>query len=676
MAPPHGFPPYPYPYPYPYAASGGWGHQPNARDRTPWGGGQPNARQLTGAIKDCRALCDLSRLLHEQRGAMNQIHVSAAWVCLVRIGTDRGAGDVGGAVAALQDRTRDVLGQVGGRQISNIMHSTAKLYQMGVPADEVLLAALQRRATATVGEFNPQGVGNVLWALATMKARVDRVLLEAMQRRSTATAWEFQPQNVANVLWALATMGERADPGLLEAMQRRATATAWEWTPQHVGNVLWALATMGERADRVLLEAMQWRATATAGEFKPKEVANVLWALATMGEKAGGGMLEAMQRWATALAREFNPQDVGNVLWALATMGERADRGLLQTIGVRATATAGEFKPQNVANLLWALATMGVRADRGLLEVMQRRATATAEGFNPQDVANVIWALATMGERVDRGLLEVMQRRATATAGEFQPQNIANVMWALATMGEKPDRGVLEAIGVRAIATAGEFNSQDVGNVLWALAVMGEVFTGFPVALIDLFASHVLESRDLLNLKEKAQLHQWLLSHELDLVSGASLPSSVARVKQEIGEECLQAFTGQGSSESRLQRDVAAELKRVWSEVEMEEEYRDARSGYSIDVLVRRRSAAGSTEWAVEVDGPSHFLADARTPSGSTLLKRKQLGQLGYTVVPVPFWEWDALRGEEAKRWYLEGKLIGGELRGGGVWRGWGPVGA
>jgi len=105
-------------------------------------------------------------------------------------------------------------------------------------------------------------------------------------------------------------------------------------------------------------------------------------------------------------------------------------------------------------------------------------------------------------------------------------------------------------------------------------------------------------------------------------------------------------------------------------ELEIEEEYRDARSGYSIDVLVRRRSAAGSSSgskspvksfgrWTMEVDGPTHFLGDGRTPSGSTLLKRKQLGQLGFTVVPVSFWEWDVLRGEEAKRQYLEDKLWG-----------------
>ena len=62
----------------------------------------------------------------------------------------------------------------------------------------------------------------------------------------------------------------------------------------------------------------------------------------------------------------------------------------------------------------------------------------------------------------------------------------------------------------------------------------------------------------------------------------------------------------------------------------------------------------------MEVDGPTHFLGDGRTPKGSTLLKRRQLGQLGYTVSSVPFWEWDALRGEEAKQRYLRDKLGGG----------------
>jgi len=321
--------------------------------------------------------------------------------------------------------------------------------------------------------------------------------------------------------------------------------------------------------------------------------------------------------------------------------------------------------------VLWALATMGETVDRGLLEAMQRRATATAGEFIPQNVANVLWSLATMGEKVDRGLLEAMQRRATATAGDFKPLEVANLLWALATIGLKADRGLLEAMHRRATATAGDFNPQDVSTLLWALTVMGEGVNTVPGVLTDLLVARVLKLRGQLTVQDKLQLHQWLLSCDLDLLCGASLPSGVARVKQEMGEECLQAFSGQAGHPSQLQREVAAALRIAVPELEMEEEYRDARSGYSIDVLVRRRSAAGSSigskspvtsfgGWAVEVDGPFHFLEDGRTPSGSTLLKRKQLGQLGYTVLPVPFWEWNALKGEEAKQRYLKDKLMGG----------------
>ena len=48
---------------------------------------------------------------------------------------------------------------------------------------------------------------------------------------------------------------------------------------------------------------------------------------------------------------------------------------------------------------------------------------------------------------------------------------------------------------------------------------------------------------------------------------------------------------------------------------------------------------------------------ESRTPNGSTLLKRKQLRQLGYTVVPVPFWEWDALEGEKEQEGFLRRKF-------------------
>ena len=581
-------------------------------------GGPIDAARFTSVIKECSEVGELARVLQEQKGFLNHIHVSAAWMSLARMGKGRGGGDLRNLLSLLQDLTS---------------------------------STLDRQGT--------WGIGNIFYSMARLRVPMDRGLLEVMQTRATATAGEFKTQEVANVLWALATMGEKADRGLLEAMQTRATATAVHYKPQEVANVLWALATMGARANLELLEAMQNRATATAVDFKPQEVANLLWALATMGEKADRGLLEAMQTRATAAAVDFKPQEVANLLWALATMGEKADQRLLVAMQTRATETVGGFIPQAISNMMWALATMGERADRVLLAVMQRRALATSGEFTPQAISNLMWGLATMGDGVDRVLLAAMQRRATAIAVDFTPQAVANLMWALASMGEKADRGLMEAMLKRASATAGEFYPQSVANLLWALAVMGDdLLEGNLAILVDRFAAKILELREEFTEVHKRQLHQWLLSCELGLAPGASLPKGVARVKKELGEASLQAFTTQPTRESQLQREVGAALESAGMEIE--EEFRDARSGYSIDYLVRRRS--GSFEeptglWAVEVDGPFHFLQDARTPSGSTLLKRRLLGLLGYTVVPVPFWEWNALRDESAQLRYVQDKL-------------------
>jgi len=488
----------------------------------------------------------------------------------------------------------------------------------------------------------------------------------------------------------------------------------------HVGHFLHGLTNVtsplatGEMADPPELKEKPIRATAE-GDLNPEKIGNGSLSTARMGSAGGGGPgrwtgggdLQQSLRGGPARSNHFLPGELTNVIMRCRKAGElehilHMQRGALNHIHVSAawvcTARIGgevsgvvaalqdltrdllvQMGGRQIANVMHSMAklhtsqdaTMWEGGDLGLLEALQRRATVTSGEFTPQNVGNVLWALATMGVRADRELLKAMQIRGTATAGEFTPQNLANLLWGLATLAERADRELLEAMKIRGTATAGEFSPQDVSNVLWSLAVMEEGGDGSMCPFIDSLAARVLDLRDQLTVEHKFQLHQWLLSCELDLVSGASLPSGVARVKLEIGEDCLQAFMTRLPHESWFQRDVAANvaaLGRGGSKVEIEEEYRDARSGYLIDILVRIQSASGSTVWAVEVDGPTHFLRDGRTPNGSTLLKRKQLGLLGYTVVSVPFWEWDALMGEETRQGYLEYKLL--ETLGSCVWVG------
>ena len=80
-------------------------------------------------------------------------------------------------------------------------------------------------------------------------------------------------------------------------------------------------------------------------------------------------------------------------------------------------------------------------------------------------------------------------------------------------------------------------------------------------------------------------------------------------------------------------------------------------SGHSIDIRVAESvlvsssvesTSAGAGEgapsskvWAVEFDGPLHFLRPSKSPTGTTVIKRRQLELLGYALDRVPYWELD-----------------------------------
>jgi hypothetical protein len=128
-----------------------------------------------------------------------------------------------------------------------------------------------------------------------------------------------------------------------------------------------------------------------------------------------------------------------------------------------------------------------------------------------------------------------------------------------------------------------------------------------------------------------------------------------------LKETCRDAFESSQTSSSVAQQQVSETLRHMGLSVE--DEARCPKSGYSIDLMVHdsgrgnrgERSSSTST-WAVEFDGPSHFLT-SRAPTGATLLKRRHLELLGHALVTVPYWEWDGCKTAGEREQYLRGKL-------------------
>jgi hypothetical protein len=205
----------------------------------------------------------------------------------------------------------------------------------------------------------------------------------------------------------------------------------------------------------------------------------------------------------------------------------------------------------------------------------------------------------------------------------------------------------------RAEAISGEFNSQEVANTLWAMCVLCIQFSlsrRFFCFLSSRLPSMVLDDQ-----KTLGQLHQFFIS--CDTIEGlhADLPVSAQTLKEKLGPSCKAAFIGVPVHPSASQQQVSDTLRGMGLSVE--DEFRCPKSGYSIDMRVNSKSSTGAAAgWAVEYDGPSHFLT-CRLTVGGTLMKRRHLELLGYTVISLPFWEWDQLTGSDERKKYLRGKL-------------------
>jgi hypothetical protein len=215
--------------------------------------------------------------------------------------------------------------------------------------------------------------------------------------------------------------------------------------------------------------------------------------------------------------------------------------------------------------------------------------------------------------------------------------------------------GLLEG---RAEVILGEFNSQEVAITLWSMCFLRMHRS---VVQCDLISSLVSAASRLgskfcsgLNTHEHGQVHQFFVTCCIEESLGLRLPASIYALKADLGPACKAAFLAAPAQPSASQQQVSDTLRGMGLSVE--DEFRCPKSGYSIDMRVQDKRRDLGVCWAIEFDGPLHFLA-CTAPNGATLIKRRHLELLGYILVSVPYWEWDGLSGIDERRKYLKGKL-------------------
>lgn len=151
-----------------------------------------------------------------------------------------------------------------------------------------------------------------------------------------------------------------------------------------------------------------------------------------------------------------------------------------------------------------------------------------------------------------------------------------------------------------------------------------------------------------------AQINQFLVSVDVEPRT-TPLSSAAAKVlevfKLSLEANCRKAYAYQDARRSSFKRSIASTLRDL--EIRHQESIVDKNSGYCVDILCTDHG----TCIAIQGDGPSQYLGAGRRASGAARLKNRHLVLMGYKVVSVPYWEWNALNGREEKEEYMLGRL-------------------
>ncbi|CAN0048100.1 unnamed protein product [Ectocarpus fasciculatus] len=268
----------------------------------------------------------------------------------------------------------------------------------------------------------------------------------------------------------------------------------------------------------------------------------------------------------------------------------------------------------------------------------------------------------------DPRLMKAMARRTTETLRAFKPQELSNTAWAYARLYVQDPRfwSALQKQAKRMLDGPG-MRAQEIANLAWALAVMGEA----DVELLGELLRSAQAQRSDFTLIESHQLYQ------VYLLWGKDMPE----LWKELDGEFLTALRRRWTdNQQRTKRSSCSHLE-VSQTLDLMQISHENESEHDIDIEVVGVGLA-SEDWdfrsfsagtgpnpadpaevrlklALEVDGPAHFTKNTARPLGHMVLKHRTLSKMGWTVVSIPFLEWNPIpfwSSMEKKR-YLQRKL-------------------
>jgi very-short-patch-repair endonuclease len=430
---------------------------------------------------------------------------------------------------------------------------------------------------------------------------------------------------------------------------------------QGVANVLWAAVKSGIMLQDSQVQQLLERLCAQLHEAAPQAITNSVYAVAEMGNQLPGRQLQQLIGALCGQLNRAKPQELANSLWAVAKMGQQVPHAQLQQLLDALCSKLQQADPQSISNTLWAVATMGQQVPPQQLQQLLDALCSKLDGATPQNVSNTLWACGCQFKVLPSQLLTALEQQpqqlqrllAAATA-----QNLANMTLACAWLYFRQpfllNALLQQAAHLLQCEDSRGLNCQDCANLCWSVVVLD--LRQHAPKVLQLAAACSKQWGNTIPEQQRQfyHAHRWLLKRQLPAGSSSGLAGVLT---QQQLEQCRTTCEQQraAAKASKLQRSVFDALKClpdvIWQQqLDMEQQTADT----VIDIAA---VTAGGVKLAVEVDGPSHFVQPGNQLDGQTQHRNRMLAACGYTVVSIPYWEWNGLPSKQQQVEYLQRKL-------------------
>eukprot|EP01047_Picozoa_sp_COSAG01_P001510 COSAG01_NODE_34_length_34978_cov_45.798475_37_plen_529_part_00 len=411
---------------------------------------------------------------------------------------------------------------------------------------------------------------------------------------------------------------------------------------------------------------------------------------------------------------EWNEVRLATVAVAMGQLGLRHGRAL-EALGERMLAAS---TPAHVASPSlhvggWpAIPTAHSSGSSAAAAPAPAVATATLP-LGAQAVANLAWSFATLNYR-PRESAVLRQLRSQLKVGAAQGAAAAKGDDS-GGGGSQDSSGRQRRRGTRHSGDAAGWAVRSAVVTAWSLAVLGELDSAALRATLRLVLAHSSQRgctataatprlgwSGRLGRRDACMLHQVLLSAQLGHLVGRE--SATPAVLETLGgmegvdylsRHCHTVFRQASSGGGRQQQqhhlpsstrttlhDLARLLDEMWPpddgwSIQTEQLLPDC--GYSVDLLLTApvppgttgtspgsassTSSGGRHRVVIELDGKVHWCRRGPwspeqavpSPLGRTAIKHRQVRALGWDLIAVPYWEWDAANSSPAAaRCYVE----------------------